>query len=229
MGKSIYIFFVVTNMSMHTISKKIWMQQTLDAMCYPRYLKRFAHPLQRDIQFKWGLEGASGSPTYDLLLKLDKQPYPLGFTCLKSFWGDHGKYCHEVACAIKIDLMRMGQNGNDWKWIIAKDCIFAAWHSWLEHEGWAIDATEKEIVVSPVDVKRNKPPGLWVAFYEGPRLGDPHCQEDDMPLPKPPKPIILSTVNKQRVEAALNGCMKGARTRSRARGLPFDLTINWLL
>jgi hypothetical protein len=150
----------------HKRVEKAWMQWALRMMCFPRFLNRLIDPPQRDIELNWRLVGES-SPTFDLLLELDKKPYPLGFSSLKSFWGDHIQYCHEVACALKLDLMRMGQNESDWKWIIVKDCL-GTWHAWLEHDGWVIQADGNEIVVTPVEVTRSKT--IWVRFYPGPTL-----------------------------------------------------------
>jgi hypothetical protein len=104
------------------LSKDEWMKSVLDAMCYPRFLKRLVNPRERNIELNWRRPEVP-CPTFDLLFDLDKKPYPLGFSSLKSFWGDHMQYCHEVSCALKIDLIRMGQREADWKWIIAKDFL----------------------------------------------------------------------------------------------------------
>ena len=143
-----------------------WMAWALDMMCFPRFLNRLIDPPQRDIELNWRLIG-DACPTFDLLRDLDKKPYPLGFSSLKSFWGDHRKYCHEVACALKLDLMRMGQNESDWKWIIVKDFL-GTWHAWLEHDGWVIEAKENAIIVAPAKMRRSE--RIWHDFYAGPPL-----------------------------------------------------------
>ena len=67
-----------------------WMAWALDMMCFPRFLNRLIDPPQRNIELNWRLIG-NACPTFDLLRDLDKKPYPLGFSSLKSFWGDHAE------------------------------------------------------------------------------------------------------------------------------------------
>ena len=70
----------------HLDPEAAWMAAVLDAMCFPRFVERLINPPQRDIELNWQLIGDAACPTFDLLLELDKKPYPLGFSSLKSLW-----------------------------------------------------------------------------------------------------------------------------------------------
>jgi hypothetical protein len=57
----------------------------------------------------------------------------------QSLWGQaQGGDCHAVAGALMADLTRAGQHG--WVWCRAS-CIKLGFHSWVECDGWAFDAS----------------------------------------------------------------------------------------
>jgi hypothetical protein len=63
---------------------------------------------------------------------------------LRRFTRKYGKRagdCHEVALALICDLADCKKRGPfKWYWYIG-DCPFIGEHSWIECEGWAIDAS----------------------------------------------------------------------------------------
>lgn len=63
---------------------------------------------------------------------------------------------------------------------------------------------------------------VFRAHYDAAMNGRPIPHVRDMPV----SPI---TARKQRVEAALASCLQAARSRSKRKGVPFDLTFDWLL
>jgi hypothetical protein len=68
-------------------------------------------------------------------------------------WGltDNGD-CHEIAEALSNDLTdNLASPRDEWNWIMA-DCERIGSHSWLECDGWAIDASNGK--TRPVIIQR---------------------------------------------------------------------------
>jgi hypothetical protein len=66
-------------------------------------------------------------------------------------WGlTDGGDCHEIAEALSNDLTRAGHD--DWQWITADCKPPTGHHSWLECNGWAVDASNGK--TRPVLIQR---------------------------------------------------------------------------
>jgi len=71
-------------------------------------------------------------------------------------WGlTDGGDCHEIAEALATDLL---SSPDDWRWIMAECKPPTGSHSWLECDGWAVDAsngkTRPPIVQRASDYRR---------------------------------------------------------------------------
>lgn len=66
--------------------------------------------------------------------------------------------CHEITVALATDLLKVDPAGDEWRWITA-DCARIGSHSWLECDGWAIDAsngkTHPVLIQRADDYRRN--------------------------------------------------------------------------
>ena len=79
---------------------------------------------------------------------------------LAKAWGEQDGDCHEIAAAIMLDIATLQSRGapiGTWAWYTGR-CPRIGSHSWIETDGWAIDASngaaDRPIVVQEIQAFR---------------------------------------------------------------------------
>lgn len=96
-------------------------------------------------------------------------------TRFQNLWGEQTGDCHEIAGALYADIISAGVPG-DWQWYVGR-CPNIGDHSWIECDGWAIDAangsTTRPVVVMPSRDYRKDKSNIALAMQGGgKRIGE---------------------------------------------------------